>query len=62
MQIRLNRNNENLYCCDCKKNIEIGEKYIEIEEYYRSSIIKKEYCLDCSPTEEDLEEPYICDE
>ena len=61
MRILINHDNEYLYCWDCKENIPIGQKYVEVKELYRSSFVNAKYCLECCPTEEDYEEPYICE-
>ena len=53
MKIRTNNSNENLYCIYCKEPIQIGEKYIIIEESYRGEIIFKTYHLEHVPDEED---------
>lgn len=58
MKLKINYNDDNLYCIYSKELIIIGEKYIEIEEEYQGSIINKIYKIDYAPIDED-EEPYI---
>ena len=59
--IKINYNDDNVYCTYSKEKIEIGEKYIIIfEEIYNKEIIDKPYKLEYAPIEED--EPYICGE
>ena len=54
MKAKLNYDSEELYCIECKKRIEIGEKYIIVEEkIYGEQIVIKCYHPDCVPTEED---------
>jgi len=43
MKIRINHNDEQLYCIYSKESIEIGEKYIEIVEDYLGEEIIKTY-------------------
>ncbi len=58
MKIRINHDDENLYCLYSKEPIEIGEKFIEVEdkEYGYLRVYKLEYA---PVVEEDEEEPYI---
>lgn len=49
MKVRINLNNNNLWCIYSKEQIEIGEKYIEVIENYLGDEIPKTYkyfCLD----------------
>jgi len=51
--IKYNDGDETLYCTDCKKIIEYGQKYASrIDEYDGS---EKTYHLECCPAEEDEE-------
>lgn len=61
MKIKINHENENLWCTYSKERIEIGEKYVEVDEEYAGEIIIKEYKLEYAPSEEDIEEdePYL---
>jgi len=63
MKIKTNLSNESLYCIYSKQRIEVGEKYIEIEEPYFDGIITKTYKLDYAPSEEEYleEDPWIVD-
>lgn len=58
MKVKVNRNNDELYCVYCKSRIEIGEKYIEDVEDCLGDKIKKAYHLECSEVleEEDDED------
>jgi len=59
VQIKINYENDELYCVECKGRIEINQKYILIfEQLYNNEIIEKKYHTSCVP--EDEEEPYIC--
>jgi len=41
MKIRINLNNNDLWCLYYKELIEIGEKYIEVkEDYYDGDVVK----------------------
>lgn len=54
MKVQYNDNNENLYCVNCKRRINIGEKYIVVdEEIYGNEIIKKEFHPECVPEMEE---------
>lgn len=58
MRVLINYDNDNLYCVECKEVIEIGEKYIIIEEeIYGDQIIEKPYHPDCVPLQD--EDVYI---
>lgn len=62
MKIKVNYENENLWCTYSKERIEIGEKYVEIKEDCLGEIIIKSYKTEYAPTEEDEEdydEPYL---
>lgn len=68
MKVKINHNNDALYCLYWKDKIEIGERYIEVVEEYLGDEITKTYsygCLDMLVTEY-LEnyniEPEIIDE
>lgn len=54
MNSRIKYNDDGgIYCIYCKEIINIGEKYIEIEETYCNEKIKKSFHLDCVPIEEE---------
>lgn len=54
MKVKINHDNEQLYCVGCKRLIELGEKYIIVQEDYLGDLIEKVYCWECVP--EDPEE------
>ena len=47
MKIKINHNNDELWCLYFKEKIEIGEKYIEIVEDYYGEEIVKTYSYEC---------------
>lgn len=51
-KVKYNDNNDELWCIDCKKRINLGEKYVEIVESYSGEKIKKTYHLECVPIDE----------
>ena len=55
MKIRINLNNIDLWCLYCKEPIEIGQRYIIIEEEYQGEVIFKYYHAEHAPIEEDEE-------
>jgi hypothetical protein len=63
ISVKINKEDENLYCVESKEKIEIGEKYaFVIEDYYGDTVltpVKLEY-LPVEP--EDDDEPYIVEE
>lgn len=59
MIIKTNYNLDELFCVCCKSRINIGEKFVVNTETYYGETIKKEYHLDCAPTEEDDEETFF---
>jgi len=59
MKIKQNHDNIELYCIESKELIEIGEKYVEVEEEYQGEIIIKTYKMQYCPTDEEDEDPYI---
>lgn len=62
MKIKINYENESLFCCYSKERIELGEKYVEIEEEYGDEIIKKVYKLEYCPEENEEDDIYISEE
>ena len=56
VQIKINYDNDELYCIYSKERIEIGEKYVVVYEEYQEDIIEKTYKLEYAPTDEELEE------
>jgi hypothetical protein len=61
--IRINDEDENLFCTYSKERIEIGERYaIVIEVDCFGDKYEKPFKLEYAPTDEDDEEPYIMEE
>jgi len=58
MKVRVNKDNDELFCTYDKSRIEIGEKYAIVEEETYAGIIEKPYKLENVPEEVD-EEPWI---
>lgn len=62
-KIKTNNHNDDLYCCDCKNYIRIGEKYVVVEEeIYGEENVVKEYHTECSPSEDEEDEVFIVKE
>lgn len=59
MRVKVNFDDNDLWCCFSKERIEIGEKYIEIIEKDSSGKYIKTYKLEYSPAENEDEEPFI---
>jgi len=55
MKILTNWNNEELYCTYSKERIEIGQKYVLVEEECMGEIIEKPYNLENVPSENEDE-------
>lgn len=54
MRIKINHNDEDLWCIYSKERIEVGEKYAILEEEtYDGESIEKVYKLDCVPTDDE---------
>lgn len=47
MKIRVNNNNDDLWCIYSKEKIDIGERYIEVYENYLNDEIRKTYKYSC---------------
>ena len=47
MKIKINNNNDNLYCIYWKELIPIGDRYIEVVEDYLGETIIKVYSYEC---------------
>jgi len=62
--IKVNHDNEELFCAYSKERIEIGEKYVVLEEEdCTGTVIVKEFKMEYAPSEDDLdEEPWICED
>lgn len=59
MKVKINSDDDQLYCIYSKEKIEIGEKYIEIEEDYLGDIIPKTYKMEYAPIEDEDDELYL---
>jgi len=59
MRVKTNFDNDDLWCVYSKEKIEIGKKYVEVQEDCLSDIIVKTYKLEYAPSEDEDEEPYI---
>lgn len=55
-RIKVNLNQDDLFCVYSKERIQINEKYVEVTEQYLGEEITQSYKLDCCPTEDDLDE------
>lgn len=51
MKIKINYNNDDLWCLYSKERIEIGEKYAIVEEDCLGDIIEKVYKIEYCPIE-----------
>jgi len=47
IQVKINRDNENLYCTYYKELIPIDEKYLEVTDYYLDDVIINVYSYEC---------------
>jgi hypothetical protein len=62
VEVKINYENDELYCFNCKERIELTEKYIVIiEQLYDGEIIRKPVHLDCieETYEDEEEQPFI---
>lgn len=59
MKIFINYDNEDLWCTFSKERIELGEKYIIVEEDYLGDIIEKVYKLEYAPEDNPDDDIYI---
>ena len=60
--IKINHENEALFCNYSKERIQIGEKYAVVEELYIDEIISKPYKLENAPEENDSDDVWISPE
>jgi len=56
MKLRTNEGNPDLWCLYSKERIEIGERYVIIQETYGGEVIEKTYKVEYAPTQEELED------
>jgi len=59
MRVKVNYNNDDLWCAYSKERIEIGEKYIEELERDSQGTFTKTYKLEYAPIENEDEDPFI---
>ena len=61
VEVKVNYENDELFCLECKNRINLNEKYlIVVEQMYDGEIIKKPVHLDCiEETFEDEQEDYF---
>lgn len=54
MKVQYNNDNDELFCIECKQRINIGEKFIIVQEkIYGDEIVKKEFHPQCLPEMEE---------
>lgn len=61
IEVKINYENDELFCMECKNRINLNDKYIVIvEQLYDGEMIKKPVHLDCvEETFEDEQEDYF---
>jgi hypothetical protein len=61
VEVKVNYENDELFCLECKNRINLNEKYlIIIEQMYDGEVVKKPVHLDCvEETFEDEQEDYF---
>jgi hypothetical protein len=55
MKVKFNDNFDDLFCCNCKERIHLGEKFVIVKEDCYGEKIEKEYHPECLPEMEDEE-------
>jgi len=55
MKVKYNDNYDDLFCCFCKERINIGDKYVRIQETYQGEKYSKDFHPECLPEMEDDE-------
>ena len=60
VEVKVNYENDELFCLECKNRINLNEKYlIIVEQMYDGEVVKKPIHLDCvEETFEDEEEDF----
>lgn len=58
-RIKINKDRDELFCIYSKERINIGERYVEIEEENYGEVIVKSYKPEYAPTEDDFEDLYV---
>jgi hypothetical protein len=61
VEVKINYENDELFCLECKNRINLNEKYLVIvEQMYDGEVVKKPVHLDCvEETFEDEQEDYF---
>jgi len=60
VEVKVNYENDELFCLECKNRINLNEKYlIVVEQMYDGEVIKKPIHLDCVEETPDEEEDYF---
>jgi hypothetical protein len=61
VEVKINYDNDELFCLECKNRINLNEKYLVIvEQMYDGEVIKTPVHLDCiEKTYEDEQEDYF---
>jgi hypothetical protein len=55
MKVQYNDTYDELYCCECKNRIHLGEKFISVKESYQGEQYYKHFHPECLPETEDEE-------
>ena len=58
-EIKINQDNNDLWCIYSKARIEVGEKYVVIIEKYQKETIEKTYKSEYAPTQDELEDDVV---
>ena len=62
VEVKVNYEDDELYCMECKNQINLGEKYLVIiDELFTGEITKRPIHLDCiqETFEDEFEQPFI---
>ncbi len=60
VEVKVNYENDELFCLECKNRINLNEKYlIIVEQMYDGEVVKKPVHLDCIEETPDEEEDYF---
>jgi len=59
VEVKVNYENDELFCMECKNRINLNEKYLVIvEQMYDGEVVKKSVHLDCVEETPEEEEDY----
>jgi hypothetical protein len=59
VEVKVNYENDELFCLECKNRINLNEKYLVIvEQMYDGEVVKKPVHLDCVEETPEEEEDY----